>query len=65
MQQTAKATAKQQAAAVQSGQMRPAENGMSSHPAAQIVKDPAKMTKEERQEYARRAARGEIITFRE
>ena len=45
--------------------MRPAENGMSSHPAAQIVKDPAKMTKEERQEYARRAARGEIITFRE
>ena len=39
--------------------MRPAENGMSSHPAAQIVKDPAKMTKEERQEYARRAARGE------
>ena len=65
MQQTAKATARQQAAAVQSGQMRPAENGMSSHPAAQIVKDPAKMTKEERQEYARRAARGEIITFRE
>lgn len=65
MQQTAKATAKQQAAAVQSGQMRPAENGMSSHPAALIVKDPAKMTKEERQEYARRAARGEIITFRE
>ena len=65
MQQTAKATARQQAAAVRSGQMRPAENGMSSRPAAQTVKDPAKMTKEERQEYARRAARGEIITFRD
>lgn len=65
MQQTAKAATKQQAAAARSGQMRPAENGMSSRPAAQTVKDPAKMTKEERQEYARRAARGEIITFRE
>ena len=56
MQQTAKAATKQQAAAARSGQMRPAENGMSSRP---------KMTKEERQEYARRAARGEIITFRD
>lgn len=65
MQQTAKAVTKQQAAAARSGQMRPAENGMSSRPAAQTVKDPAKMTKEERQEYARRAARGEIITFRD
>ena len=65
MQQTAKAATKQQAAAAGSGQMRPAENGMSSRPAAQTVKDPAKMTKEERQEYARRAARGEIITFRD
>ena len=65
MQQTAKAATKQQAAAARSGQMRPAENGMSSRPAAQTVKDPAKMTKEERQEYARRAARGEIITFRD
>ena len=65
MQQTAKAAPKQQAAAARSGQMRPAENGMSSRPAAQTVKDPAKMTKEERQEYARRAARGEIITFRD
>lgn len=65
MQQTAKAATKQQAAAARSGQMRPAENGMSSRPVAQTVKDPAKMTKEERQEYARRAARGEIITFRD
>ena len=65
MQQTAKAATKQQAAAARSGQMRPAENGMSSRPAAQTVKDQAKMTKEERQEYARRAARGEIITFRD
>ena len=65
MQQTAKAATKQQAAAARSGQMRPAEKGMSSRPAAQTVKDPAKMTKEERQEYARRAARGEIITFRD
>ena len=65
MQQTAKAATKQQAAAARSGQMRPAENGMSSRPAAQTVKDPAKMTKEERQEYARRAARWEIITFRD
>lgn len=65
MQQSAKAATKQQAAAARSGQMRPAENGMSSRPAAQTVKDPAKMTKEERQEYARRAARGEIITFRD
>lgn len=65
MRQTAKAATKQQAAAARSGQMRPAENGMSSRPAAQTVKDPAKMTKEERQEYARRAARGEIITFRD
>lgn len=65
MQQTAKAATKQQAAAARSGQMRPAENGMSSRPAAQTVKDPAKMTKEERQEYARRAARGDIITFRD
>lgn len=65
MQQTAKAATKQRAAAARSGQMRPAENGMSSRPAAQTVKDPAKMTKEERQEYARRAARGEIITFRD
>ena len=65
MQQTAKAATTQQAAAARSGQMRPAENGMSSRPAAQTVKDPAKMTKEERQEYARRAARGEIITFRD
>ena len=65
MQQTAKAATKQQAAAARSGQMRPAENGRSRRPAAQTVKDPAKMTKEERQEYARRAARGEIITFRD
>lgn len=65
MRKSAEEATKKQAETIKSGQMRPAENGMSSRPAAEAIKDPAKMTPQEREEYARRAAAGEIITFRE
>ena len=46
--------------------MRPDENGVGGSVAVQTKKkDPANMTKAERDEYVRRAARGERITFTE
>lgn len=44
--------------------MRPSENGGAGNAAAKPMPlDPAKMTKKQRDEYARRAMRGETITF--
>lgn len=44
--------------------MRPSENGGAGNAAAKPMQlDPAKMTKKQRDEYARRAMRGETITF--
>lgn len=43
--------------------MRPVENGAGSHSAFTVKNDVTKLTKEERAEIARRAERGERITF--
>lgn len=42
---------------------RPAENGVSSQSAFTVKDDVSKLTKKDRAEIARRAARGELITF--
>lgn len=49
---------------IQAQGMRPSENGVGGSVATQIVKiDPAKMSKKERADYARRALQGERIDF--
>lgn len=61
------ATAAQQAvaASVRANGMRPSENGASAQSGIVTGKvNPADMTKEQRRELARRAARGEIITLK-
>ena len=42
---------------------RPVENGLASQSSALLKKDVSMLTPEERAEIARRAARGEIISF--
>lgn len=51
------------AASVAAGQSRPAEGGMQNTPSAQTKIDVSKLTKQQLDEYAARAARGERITF--
>lgn len=48
---------------IQSGMRRPSENGTKQASPASVAYDPSKLTREQISEYARRAARGERITF--
>ena len=63
MQATARKIAKKTADGIASRQNRPPENGLGSHASAVIKSDVSKLTKEGRREIARRAARGEKISF--
>lgn len=44
--------------------MRPPENGIAAHGGITLRSDVSRLTREQREDYARRAARGEEITFR-
>lgn len=44
--------------------MRPFENGIAAHGGITLRSDVSRLTREQREDYARRAARGEEITFR-
>lgn len=59
----AKVAEEQTLAKVQRHAARPAENGTSTKSAAIVKKDVSKLTKKDREEIARRAARGVHITF--
>ena len=61
-QMTARAE-KKAADAVAAGAKRPRENGMGSQAGAALSADPAKMSKEEFEDYMRRVERGERISF--
>ena len=63
MQTTAQRIAKKTADGIASRQTRPPENGLGSQASANVKTDVRKLTKEDRMEIARRAARGEIISF--
>lgn len=63
MQKTAKTVAKKTADGIASRQSRPVENGLGSSASAIIKTDVHKLTKADRMEIARRAARGEVISF--
>ena len=63
MQTTAKLTEKRVADSVRAKGNRPSENGASSQSAFTLKDDVNKLTKADRAEIARRAARGEIISF--
>ena len=54
---------KKAADAVAAGAKRPRENGMGSQAGAAMTADPAKMSKEEFNDYIRRIERGERISF--
>lgn len=49
---------------VNSRATRPDENGLGNHSSAAVKNDVSKLTKKERAEFAKRAARGEMIDFR-
>lgn len=49
---------------VQARQARPDENALGARQSAEVKTDVGRLTKKERAEFARRAARGETITFR-
>lgn len=59
----AKTTSEQMTARIKSKASRPTENGTSSQGAAIVKNDVHNLTRKERQEIARRAARGEKIEF--
>ena len=63
MQTATKMATQQVAKSVAAGAARPNENG-TGQGAATVKQDPRKMTKAQRQDYIRRAGRGETITFR-
>lgn len=62
-QEAAKRTEKQVVDDIRAKGTRPTENGLSSQSGITIKSDVSSLTKEDRQEIARRAARGEIISF--
>jgi len=64
MQKTEEKTKEAIAAKAATNQRRPSENGSAAQSAAVVKSDPSKLTKAEREELIRRAARGERITFR-
>lgn len=63
MQHTARTISKKIADGVASRQNRPVENGLSSQASANVRSDVTKLTRADRAEIARRAARGEHIAF--
>lgn len=63
MQHTARTISKKIADGVASRQNRPVENGLSSQASANVKSDVSKLTRADRAEVARRAARGEHIVF--
>lgn len=63
MQHTAQTVKKKVANDIAAGSKRPAENGTSSQSGVVVKSDPSKLTREERREIIRRAARGERIEF--
>lgn len=63
MHMTAKRIAKKTADGIASRQSRPVENGMGSQASALVRSDVSKLTKADRREIARRARRGENISF--
>lgn len=64
MAQALRAAEKRLADHIRSGGARPQENGASAQTAVASQKDVGRLTAAERAEFARRAARGETITFR-
>lgn len=63
MQYTAQTVQRKTVNSILANGSRPTENGMSGASTAVVRSDVSQLTKAERQEYARRAARGERITF--
>lgn len=63
MQHTAKTVEQKLAKKIAAGAARPAENGTGGQGAVIVKADPSKMTREDRREVLRRAARGERIVF--
>lgn len=63
MQYTAQQTKSKIAKSIAAGGNRPAENGISSQSAARVKSDVTQLSKADREEVYRRAARGEKITF--
>jgi len=63
MQYTAEQTRKQTTEDIRTRGMRPQENGGAGYAPASTAMDPKKMTPQQREEIARRAAHGEKITF--
>lgn len=63
MQFTAKTVEQKISNSIASGSRRPTENGMSSQSATVVKNDVTKLTKADRDEIARRVARGEKIAF--
>ena len=63
MQFTAKTVEQKLANNIASGARRPAENGMSAQSAAVVKSDVSQLTRADREEIARRVARGEKIAF--
>lgn len=63
MQYTAQTIAKKTADGIASRKARPTENGLSTQASANVKSDVSKLTRADRAEIARRAARGEIISF--
>lgn len=61
--QAAQNAGKQMAANIKNRQSRPTENGTSSQSAVIVKNDVSRLSKADRQEIARRAARGERISF--
>ena len=63
MQYTAQTIAKKTADGIANRQSRPVENGLNSQASANVRSDVSKLTRADRMEIARRAARGEQIRF--
>ena len=63
MQYTAQQTKSKIAKSIAAGSTRPAENGISSQSAARVKSDVTQLSKADRDEIYRRAARGEKISF--
>lgn len=65
MQLASQKTAEKISNAVAANKFRPSENGLSASSSALTALDPSRLTKMQMDEYKKRAARGEKITFRD
>lgn len=65
MQLASQKTAEKISNAVAANKLRPSENGLSASSSALTALDPSRLTKAQMDEYKKRAARGEKITFRD